>query len=244
MRKRLAGRAVDLADERRGGDREGVADDARQPFVVLVLQRRLARLDQAELRRHEFHHAPARRIAAHQRVEIVLELPDLIERPFLRQRREGVGGRAGAIIVERRRVAPQRDVDGERDLLDRAHAVEPMGADVAREIEQLVGGEIGGGHAVQHLLIGGVGRLGRAAVLADERRDGRAVDDVEGIELAARGEARIEGRGVDDQHVLEPHAQPGGRSVAAIGAGEEGEVSADARRRRRRRCAGSRARTV
>jgi hypothetical protein len=33
-------------DERRDGDREGVADDARQPLVVLVLQRRLAGLDQ------------------------------------------------------------------------------------------------------------------------------------------------------------------------------------------------------
>jgi hypothetical protein len=42
----LAGRAVDLTDERRNGNREGVADDARQPLVVLVLQRRLAGLDQ------------------------------------------------------------------------------------------------------------------------------------------------------------------------------------------------------
>jgi hypothetical protein len=42
----LAGGATDLADERRNGDREGVADDARQPLVVLVLERRLSRFDQ------------------------------------------------------------------------------------------------------------------------------------------------------------------------------------------------------
>ena len=34
----LAGRAVDLRDEGRGGDGEGVADDAREPLVVLVLR--------------------------------------------------------------------------------------------------------------------------------------------------------------------------------------------------------------
>ena len=45
-RKRLAGRPVDLAHEGRDRNREGVADDARQPFVVLVLERRLAGLDQ------------------------------------------------------------------------------------------------------------------------------------------------------------------------------------------------------
>ena len=50
---RLAGRAVDLAHERRDGHREGVADEARQPLVVLVLERRLARLDQLEVGRHE-----------------------------------------------------------------------------------------------------------------------------------------------------------------------------------------------
>jgi len=42
-----------------------------------------------------------------------------------------------------------------------------MGADVARQVQKLVGGEIRRRHAGQHLLIGGVGRLGRAAVLAN-----------------------------------------------------------------------------
>ncbi len=64
-------------------------------------------------------------------------------------------------MVEGRGVAPQRDVDGERDLLDRAHAVEPVRAHVARQIEQFVGGEVGRRHAVQDLLVGGVGRVGR-----------------------------------------------------------------------------------
>jgi len=41
---------------------------------------------------------------------------------------------------------------------------------------------------VQNLLIGRIGRLGRAPVLADQRRDGRAVDDVEAVERAGAGE--------------------------------------------------------
>jgi hypothetical protein len=70
-----------------------------------------------------------------------------------------------------------------------------MHARVARQIEEFVGR----GHAVQHLLVGRVGRLRRTPVLADERLDGRPVDDVERIERAAAGIARIDGRGVDDQ---------------------------------------------
>jgi hypothetical protein len=68
----LGGRAIDLADERGGGDGESVTDDPREPFVVLILQRRLVRLDQLEVGGHEFEHMAAREIAGHQRVEIVL----------------------------------------------------------------------------------------------------------------------------------------------------------------------------
>jgi hypothetical protein len=100
----LAGRAVDFAGEGRGGNREGVADDAGEPFVIGVLQ---------------------------------------------------------------------RDVDGERDLLDRAHAVALVGAHVARQVEKLVGGEVGRRHAVERLLIGRVGRLRRAPILGDQGLDGR-----------------------------------------------------------------------
>jgi len=71
-------------------------------------------------------------------------------------------------MVERRRVPSQRDVDRQRDLLDRAHAVEPMGAAIARQIEQFFGRKVRRRDAVQHLLIGGVRRLRRAAVLADD----------------------------------------------------------------------------
>jgi hypothetical protein len=179
LAKRLAGRPVDLAQEGRDRNREGVADDARQPFVVLIFQWWLAGLDQLEVGRHELGLAPARQIAAHQRVEIILERADLVGRPFLRQGGEGVGRGAGAIIVEGRGVAPQRDVDGERDLLERAHAIEPMRADVARQIEQLISREVGGWDPLEDLLVGGIRRLGRAPVLADQRLDRRSVDDVE-----------------------------------------------------------------
>jgi hypothetical protein len=40
--QRLARRSADLRDEGGGGRREGVADDARQPLVLLILERRLA----------------------------------------------------------------------------------------------------------------------------------------------------------------------------------------------------------
>jgi len=74
-----------------------------------------------------------------------------------------------------------------------------MGAHVARQIEELFGGEVGGWDPFEDLLVGGIGRLGRAPVLADQRLDRRPVDDVERIERAAAIVARIEGRRVDDQ---------------------------------------------
>jgi hypothetical protein len=67
------GRAIDLAHERRNGHREGLADDARQPFVVLVLERRLAGLDQLEVGGHELGHPPACEVSTHQRVEAIQE---------------------------------------------------------------------------------------------------------------------------------------------------------------------------
>ena len=73
---------------------------------------RLAGLDQLEIGGHELGHPPSREVAAHQRVEIILERTDLVGRPFLGQGGEGVGRGAGAVIVEGRRVASQRDIDG------------------------------------------------------------------------------------------------------------------------------------
>src|SRR5271169_2470761 len=99
-----------------------------------------------------------------QRVEIILKPFYLIDRPLLRERREAIGNGAGAVVVERRHVSAQRDVDGERDLLDQAHGVAPVRTDVARQVEQFVRRKIRGGDAVQDLLVGGVGR---AAVFSD-----------------------------------------------------------------------------
>ena len=96
----LARRPVDLGDEGGSRDREGVADDARQPLVILVLQRRLSRFDQLEVGGHEFGLASARQVAAHQRVEIVLERADLVGRPFPGQSGEGV--RASILLGERK----------------------------------------------------------------------------------------------------------------------------------------------
>jgi hypothetical protein len=67
-------------------------------------------------------------------VEIIPELPYLIDGPILRQRGEGIRDRAGVVVIERRLLAPQSDVDRQRDLLDRGEAVEPMRAHIARQI--------------------------------------------------------------------------------------------------------------
>jgi hypothetical protein len=66
-----------------------------------------------------------------------------------------------------------------------------MSTEVARQIEQLLCREVGGGDALEDLLVGGIGRLGRAPILADQRLDRRPVDDVERIERAAAIVARI-----------------------------------------------------
>jgi hypothetical protein len=71
----LAGGAIDLRHKGRDRHREGVADDPRQPLVVLVLERRLAGLGQLEVGGHELGLAPARQIAAHQGVEIIPPFP-------------------------------------------------------------------------------------------------------------------------------------------------------------------------
>jgi len=97
-------------------------------------------------------------------------------------RAEGVGDGARVVIFEGAGLAPERDVDRERDLLDRTIATEPVRAQVARQVEELRVGEVGGGRPVEDLLIGGVRGQRWRAVLADERLDRRPVDDVERIE--------------------------------------------------------------
>ena len=109
-----------------------------------------------------------------------------------------------------------------------------MGAQVARQIEELLGREVGRRNAMQDLLIGGVGRFRRAPVLADQRLDRRPVDDVERIERAAAGIAGIDGRGVDDQHLLDQHPEPVGERAAPVGADEKARDRVDAFRRVRR----------
>jgi hypothetical protein len=44
-----------------------------------------------------------------------------------------------------------------------------MGAEVARQIEELDGGEVGRGDALEDLLVGWIGRLGRPPVLVSAK---------------------------------------------------------------------------
>ena len=64
----------------------------------------------------------------------------------------------------------QRDFHRQRDLFNRPHAIEPMCAPIARQIQKFVMGEISGGRAVQNLPTGRIGRLRRFGRLADESR--------------------------------------------------------------------------
>ena len=59
-RARKSGRfaAPAASGETRRGGREGVADHADEPLVILVIQERLAVLDQLEVAGHEIEHAP------------------------------------------------------------------------------------------------------------------------------------------------------------------------------------------
>ena len=66
-----------------------------------------------------------------------------------------------------------------------------MRARVARQIEEFLSREVGGGDALEDLPVGGIGRLERAPVLADQRLDRRPVDDVERIERAVARKAAI-----------------------------------------------------
>jgi len=113
-------------------------------------------------------------------------------------------------------------------------------AHVAGQIDELVGREVGRWDSLEDLLIGGVGRLGRAPVLADQRLDRRAIDDVERIERAAAIEARIDGRRIDDEHLLDQHPEPVGERMAPVGADEKAGDCIDALRSVRR--VGARAR--
>lgn len=62
----------------------------RAPVVLLIFERRLAAFDQLVVGGHEPGLAPARPIAAHHRVEIVLERADLVGCQFLGQSGKGV----------------------------------------------------------------------------------------------------------------------------------------------------------
>jgi hypothetical protein len=72
-------------------------------------------------------------------VVVVIVLSEPCRRVALR-RQSQIGARFGDVLDPR-----ADDIDGERDLLDRPHAEEPMGANIARQTEQFVGGKVAAG---------------------------------------------------------------------------------------------------
>ena len=136
--------------------RKREADDAGEPLVEIVLVLRLLGLHDlgGGLAGHELGAAALGQVAGELGVPIILELLDLVRRPALRHADERVGDRAFGEIIELPELAAQRDVDGHQHLLHRRIAVDPVGAHVARPVDDIVRGVIDGQQAFEHLLVG------------------------------------------------------------------------------------------
>jgi hypothetical protein len=91
--------------------RKGVADDAGEPFVEVVLVRRLFGLDDlgGGFAGHELGAAALGEIASKFRVPVILKLLDLIRRPRRGHPDQRIGDRAFAEIIELPELATQLD---------------------------------------------------------------------------------------------------------------------------------------
>jgi hypothetical protein len=78
-----------------------------------------------------------RGVAGELGVPIILELLDLVRRPALRHADERVGDRAFGEVVELPELAAQPDVDRHQHLLHRRKAVDPVGANIARPVDDV-----------------------------------------------------------------------------------------------------------
>src|SRR3954468_3467653 len=215
--RRFGGGAVDLAAE--GGRRqgEGVADDARQPFVEFVLVGRL--LERLVLRagRRPDEARARRAVAGEDAVEPFLELPDLLGVPALR--RGDKAGRDVALgeVLQLCELAAQPDMDGHHNRLDRREAVGLVRARVAWRVDQFVRCEQLPRAAVHHLLEGRGRRARAAAGVVDQQLQRGAVDDIEPDDVAGAVAADFQRRRVDDEQVFEQFAQPGREGPLAVG---------------------------
>ena len=102
---------------------------------------------------HEFCAPAFGQVAGEFGVPIILELLDLVRRPALRHADERVGDRALGEIIELPELAAQRDVDRHQHLLHRRIAVDPVGAHVARPVDDVARRIVDRGQAFEHLLI-------------------------------------------------------------------------------------------
>ena len=86
---------------------------------------------------HEFCPPALGQVAGELGVPIILELLDLVRRPALRHADQRVGDRAFGKIIELPELAAQPDVDGHQHLLHRREAVDPVGAHVTRQVDDV-----------------------------------------------------------------------------------------------------------
>ena len=160
-------------------------------------------------------------VAAQDAVPVVLELLHLLSRPVGGGLGDGVRHAAVGEVGQLPEHAADADVHRDDDLLDRAVAIDHVVPHVAGRVDQVVHREVGGGQALQDLLVGRGRRLGRAATLIQQPLDRGAVDGLEGQDLAALGALHVDGRGIQDEEVLEEAPGPGVEVVVAIREGEE-----------------------
>ena len=211
---------VDLGDEGIGRHAEGKAHDAGQPFVVLILQHAVLGRLVLHAAGYELGMAALGRVAFHEAIPILLELANLLGRPVFGHADQRLGHVAFGVVLQLVHLAAQRDVHRRDDLLHRAVAVDAVHAPVAHTVDQLVAGEVSRHHALEHLLIGRAFN-GCAAILTDHALDGRAVHQVQGVQLAATGLARVDGGRVDHQHVFQQGTHPGVPIVVTVGLEQE-----------------------
>ena len=217
----LARAAVHGPHQRRGGHAEREGHHAGQPVVQFVLEDGLLDRHRLGVARDADHLPELGGVPRQDGIEDVLEFLDLGRLPTRGTADQHLGDRAFGVVLEERGLTPDRDVDGDEDLFDRAVAVDFMHPGVPGRIDQLIRGVIHGGHALQDLLVSGVRRHRRAAGHIQHALDRGAVDEVETVGLAPFGHARADRGRVHDEHLLVQHPAPLIPVVLTIGECQE-----------------------
>src|SRR6266446_63868 len=212
---------IDLWGESRGRQRERVTYDPRQPFVEIILVRRLPKGLIPGAARSPNEARAAARISGEDRVEPVLKLADLLGIPALRRVEQPGRDIALRKVLQLHDLSAQSDVNRHDDLLDGAEPVSLVRAAVAGQIDQLIVAQEAPWLTADHLLVGWGRGTRTTPGIVDQHLNRRSVDHIEADDVAAPVAANFEGLCVEHEHILERLAQPGGEGLLAVGAAPE-----------------------